>query len=127
MFEQFLAVLTRIAVALENGAGAAPAAAATESKPAAGKGGRAAAASKPAAPAKTGPTAEETNAALTELRTYIDGKGDKGIVYARKVMDEAAGVGKMADIPEDKREAVIKAAAAELEAYKESESADGDM
>lgn len=67
------------------------------------------------------PSAEETAAALTELREYIDSKGDRGIEHARKVMNEAAGVSKMAEIPEDKRAAVIKAAAAALEAYKATE------
>lgn len=73
------------------------------------------------------PTAEETAAALTELREYIDSKGDKGIEHARNVMKSAAGVAKMAEIPEDKRVAVIKAAAAALEAYKAAEDSGEDM
>lgn len=128
MLEKFLEVLTRIAVALENGASASTgsaAPAATETKAAAtGKGGR----GKAAAAAKDEPSAEECEAALTEMREYIDSKEPKqGIVYARKVMNQAAGVAKMAEIPADKRADVIKMAAAELEAYKQAEDADGDM
>lgn len=139
MFEQFLAVLTRIAVALENGAapGATSAAAstpadsapaATESKATGTRGGKGKGAAT-SAPAKTAPTAEETNAALTELRTYIDeAEGDKkGLAAAREVMDEIAGVSKMAEIPEDKRAAIIKAANEKLEAYKATQSESDEM
>lgn len=129
MFENFISILTRIAVALEAiaaggglAASAAPAAADTSAKAnGKGKGGS-------ATTTKAGPTAEETNAALAELKDYVDSKEEKkGITYARKVMQEAAGVQKMAEIPEDKRAAVIKAAAKELEAYKAAEDANDDM
>lgn len=126
MFENFLAVLTRIAVALEaiagNGGGLATSTA--TDKPAdkpAGKGGKG-----NTTKAATAPSADECNAALVELKDYIDSKGEKGITFARKVMKEVAGVEKMAEIPEDKRAGVIKAAAKELEAYKAAEDAGGE-
>ncbi|UDY80389.1 hypothetical protein AXY1_78 [Achromobacter phage AXY1] len=126
MFEQFLAVLTRIAAALEaiagNGGGLATSTAADKpaDKPA-GKAGKGT-----TTKAATAPSADECNAALVELKDYIDSKGEKGITFARKVMKEVAGVEKMAEIPEDKRAGVIKAAAKELEAYKAAEDAGGE-
>lgn len=122
--EQFVSLFTRLVVALETiaanfGSAPTPAASGGADKAAAGKGTKAtkAAADKGA----TAPTQEEVNAALSELKDYIDGKGEKGIVHARKVMKEVAGVEKMVEIPEEKRAAVIKAAAKELEAYKAAE------
>lgn len=127
MFEQFLAVLTRIAAALEaiagNGGGLATSTATADKaadKPA-GKGGKGT-----TTKAATAPSADECNAALSELKDYIDSKGEKGIEHARKVMKEVAGVMKMAEIPEDKRAAVIKGAVKELEAFKQAEDAGGD-
>lgn len=123
LINKLLALIERGVVALETiasnggatGSGTAtPAATTKETKST--KGSKANADKGAAAP-----SAEETAAALTELREYIDSKGDRGIEHARKVMNEAAGVSKMAEIPEDKRAAVIKAAAAALEAYKATE------
>ncbi len=120
--ELFVQLFTRLVVALEtiaanSGSAAAPAAAAAAGTTTKATKGTKASADKGA----TAPTQEEVNAALSELKDYIDGKGEKGIVHARKVMKEVAGVEKMVEIPEEKRAAVIKAAAKELEAYKAAE------
>lgn len=133
MLENFLNVLTRIAVALETIAGngglqsGAPDTTAAKTTTTTGKGaaGKGAAAGK----GKAVPTEEETSAALTELRNKIDehsGNTTDGLAIARKIMSEVASVAKMKDIPEDKRAEVIKRAAAELEAYLAA-NADNDM
>lgn len=124
--EQFVSLFTRLVVALEVIAanfGSAPTAAATGGTDKGGATGTKTTKATKAAADKgaTAPTQEEVNAALSELKDYIDSKGEKGIVHARKVMKEVAGVEKMVEIPEEKRAAVIKAAAKELEAYKAAE------
>lgn len=131
MLEKFLEVLTRIAVALENGASASTGSATSTEKAADTKTtttrGGAKGGSKTTTAAKTAPTEDETSAALSALKDFVDEQGEKGVTYARKVMNNVAGVQKMAEIPEDKRAAVIKAAEAELAAYKEALSENDEM
>lgn len=101
------------------------AAAAAADKP---KGRGRAATTKPKEPEVT---QEQVNDALSALKDFIDeveGKEAKaGIAAAREVMKKAAGVAKMAEIPEDKYAAVIVAAEQALEAAKEAADEDGDM
>lgn len=135
MLQELLALFARLVVAQETIAGKSTAPTAPPaSNPATGdkpqtaaekKKADKAAADAAAAAAKTFPTEEETNAALTKLKEFVDSdKGEgEGIKAARAVMAATAGVKKMAEIPEDKRAAVI--AGAEV-ALAEAEAAAGD-
>lgn len=99
------------AIAWLNGGNAAPAA---DKAPAAGKTDKAPAAAKP----KSTVTQSQMQAALQEVKEKF------GVPEAKAIITEAGGVKKMDDIPEDKYEAVFKAAQAKLE--EDTDAGEGD-
>lgn len=106
------------AISWLNGGNAAPAA---DKAPAAGKTDKAPAAAKadkPAAKPKSTVTQSQMQAALQEVKEKF------GVPEAKAIITEAGGVKKMDDIPEDKYEAVFKAAQAKLE--EDTDAGEGD-